>query len=157
MKKRNYIILPGLVWLFSGFMLLYKGLHFIADAILQTHSLCFRMQHLFGTAQQAATVFIGLGLLVGYVKGRFVLVKSVRRIVKRIDLLPYPIRFSQAYHPSYWLLIASMIALGVSLRFLPIALDIRGFIDVAIGSALINGSMLFFRAARSFNVAKTYL
>jgi hypothetical protein len=42
-----------------------------------------------------------------------------------------------------------MMALGLVFRFLPIPIDLRGLIDVAIGSALINGAMLYFRAARA--------
>jgi hypothetical protein len=42
-----------------------------------------------------------------------------------------------------------MILLGLSMRFMPILIDVRGVIDVAIGFALLNGSMLYFRLARN--------
>jgi hypothetical protein len=41
-----------------------------------------------------------------------------------------------------------MMMLGMIFRYLPIPIDVRGFIDLAIGSALMNGAMLYFRAAR---------
>ncbi len=123
MKHRGWVALSGFTWFFIGAFLLYKGLHLISQAAFQPDSLC----------QQ-------LG---------FVLSKTVRRVVTRISSLPLPIRLKDAYSPAYWILIASMMALGMLFRFLPIPLDIRGIIDVAIGSALINGAMLYFRASRS--------
>jgi hypothetical protein len=86
--------------------------------------------------------------MIGFAKGRLVLSKTVDRVVKRIRSLQVPIRASQIYARSYWILIGSMVALGFAMRFLPIPLDARGLIDVAIGSALVNGAMLYFRAAR---------
>ena len=90
---------------------------------------------------------VAVGLLVGFFKGRFVLSKTVSKMVGRVLSLPLPIRFSQVYHPSYYFLIALMICLGLLLKYLPIPIDLRGMIDVAIGSALVNGALLYFRAA----------
>jgi hypothetical protein len=150
MKHRTWIALSGFLWFFIGLGLLYKGLHLITEAAFQPNSLCFRLQTYFGSAQQSAVVFIGIGLMIGFFKGRFVLVKTVQRVVTRISTLPLPIRLQDAYSKSYWILIGSMVALGMTFRFLPIPIDIRGAIDVAIGSALINGAMLYFRAAAQF-------
>ena len=148
LTHRNWIAISGFVWLAVGAFLLYKGLHLISDGIVKTDTLCFKMQGLFGTPQQSGTALIAAGLFIGFIKGRFVLSKTVRRVALRISSLPLPIRFSSVYAPSYWILIGSMVALGMILRFLPIPVDLRGFIDTAIGSALINGAMLYFRAAR---------
>lgn len=149
MKHRAWIAFSGFLWFFIGAFLLYKGLYLITEAAFQTGSLCFKMGRLAGSPQQAAMGFIALGLFVGFFKGRFVLSKTVRRVVLRIAALPLPIRFKNAYSPSYWILIGSMMALGMFFRFLPIPIDIRGTIDIAIGSALINGALLYFRAAAS--------
>jgi hypothetical protein len=149
MKHRGWIAVSGFVWFFIGAFLLSKGLRLITDATLLTDSLCYRMKDTFGTPQQAGSVFIAIGLVVGFVKGRFVLAKTVRRVVSRIVALPLPIKMKDAYSSSYWILIAGMMALGMVFRFLPIAMDARGIIDVAIGSALINGALLYFRAART--------
>lgn len=149
MKHRGWIAISGFLWFFIGTFLLYKGLHLITEAAFQADSLCFKMQGMCGTAQRAATIFIAMGLFIGFFKGRFVLAKTVRRVVARIAALPLPIRFKDAYSLSYWVLIASMMALGMIFRFLPIPIDIRGTIDVAIGSALINGAMLYFRSAKA--------
>jgi hypothetical protein len=147
MKHRSWIVFSGFVWFFIGMLLLYKGLLFITDAAFQTQSLSYRLRDTFGNQQQAATSLMALGLMIGFFKGRFVLVKTVQRVVARLVSLPTPIRLKDAYTRSYWILIGSMMALGMVFRFLPLPLDVRGTIDVAIGSALINGAILYFRAA----------
>jgi hypothetical protein len=149
MKHRGWIAVSGFVWFIAGGFLLSKGLRLITDGTLQIDSLSDRMKDMFGSSQQAATILIAIGLLIGFFKGRFVLAKTVRRVVTRIVSLPLPIKLKDAYSPSYWILIAGMMALGLVFRFLPIPIDLRGLIDVAIGSALINGAMLYFRAARA--------
>lgn len=154
MRQRQWIAFSGFFWFAMGAFLLYKGLHLINDASFLSNSLCHRWAGFFGSSQQTATVLVGVGLLVGFIKGRFVLVKTVRRVVGRIASLSEPIRFTDAYAKSYWILIGSMVALGMVFRFLPIPLDLRGAIDVAIGSALVNGAMLFFRAGRELQAAR---
>lgn len=148
MKHRAWVVCSGFIWFAIGVSLIYKGLHFISVAAFQTDSLCFKMQGLFGSPQHAATGLIAAALLIGFLKGRFVLTKTVERVVTRIASLKLPIRFSEVYSKSYWILILSMVGIGISFRFLPISLDLRGVVDLAIGSALVNGSMLYFRAAK---------
>ncbi len=149
MKHRGYIALSGFMWFFMGIYLLFKGLHYITEAAFLENSLCSKMGPMFGSPQRAATVLLVVGLVVGFLKGRFVLVRTVRRVVARIASLPLPIAFKDAYARSYWLVIAFMMALGMTFRFLPIPIDLKGTVDIAIGSALVNGAMLFFRAAKA--------
>lgn len=148
MKYRAWICLSGLIWFGIGMMLLYKGLHFIADGTVQKDSLSHRF---FPTSvERGAMTLLGVGLLVGFVKGRFVLVKTVRRMVLRIVSLPLPLSWSKVYPVSYYVLIAAMMGLGMGMKRLPLPVDLRGMIDVAIGSALIHGAMLYFRAAITY-------
>ncbi len=153
MKHRSWIVFSGFIWFAIGLSLIYKGLHFISTAAFQADSLCFKMQGLFGSPQHAATGLIAAGLLIGFLKGRFVLSKTVQRVVTRIASLKLPIRFADVYSKSYWILILSMVGIGISFRFLPISLDLRGLVDLAIGSALVNGSMLYFRAAKMMRLS----
>lgn len=148
MKQRGWILCSGSIWFAVGLMLMYKGLRFISDAQIDPDSLSFRFNQSVGSTSQAGNWIIFFALIVGFAKGRFVFVKTVQRVVSRIRSLSLPIRFFQVYTRSYWLLIGSMMMLGMVFRFLPIPVDVRGFIDLAIGSALMNGAMLFFRAAR---------
>lgn len=149
MRQRGYVILSGFMWFFMGIYLLFKGLHYITQAAYERGSLCHKMSGVLGSPQQAATFLLGLGLVVGFLKGRFVLIKTVRRVVSRIASLSSPIHFKNVYAPSYWMLIAFMMMLGMTFRFLPLAPDVKGTLDVAIGSALVKGALLFFRASRS--------
>jgi hypothetical protein len=153
MKHRGWIVFSGFVWFFIGVMLLYKGVHLVALAAFQKDSLCASMQETFGSAQNAAAFLIAAGSMIGFLKGRFVLAKTAKRVVSRIASQSLPIRFKNAYSPSYWILIGFMMALGMVFRFLPIPIDIRGLIDIAIGSALISGSIFYFKAAKAMPIA----
>ncbi len=133
MRHREWIAISGLIWLGIGMMLLYKGLHLIAQSDIQ---------------EKMATLWVAIGLLIGFFKGRFILAKTVRRVVLRIISLNLPIRLNEVYAPAYFLLIGGMMGLGVLFRFLPILQEFRGMIDIAIGSALVNGAILYFRAAK---------
>ena len=148
MKHRGWIAFSGLIWLAAGISLVHKGLKFVADARYFPDAFCVRFQERFGSVQAAGTALIAVALLIGFIKGRFVLVKTVRRVSFRIQSLPLPIKITSLYTPSYLILLGSMMGLGFLIRFIPMPTDIRGFIDVAIGSALINGAILYFRAAR---------
>jgi len=74
-------------------------------------------------------------------------VKTVKKVIARIVSFGASIKLTELFSVRYLLLIALMVALGVSLRFLGLPTDVHGLIDVAIGSALINGSMIYFRLA----------
>jgi len=134
MSHRMWIFFSGFMWGVVGCLLLYKGLQFLAAGVDSGHS-------------DRALWLIGLALFVGFLKGRFVLRKTVQRMSLHIMSLKAPIQARDVYPKSYWLLLASMMALGFLLRLVP--LEVRGFVDVAVGSALINGAMLYFQVARA--------
>ena len=95
----------------------------------------------------SALVIICIALLVGFIKGRMVLSKSVMRIVGHLQAQVAPIFWKKAYDRKYYLILAIMMGIGMGLRFVSIPDGVRGFIDVTIGSALINGAVLYFREA----------
>jgi hypothetical protein len=113
--------ISGAIWFSAGSFLLYKGISFTEGFFLYA-----------------------IAIPVGYLKGRYVLSKTVGRMMHRIASLSTPITFWNVYPFSYWFLIAGMMALGVLCRFLPN--QVRGFVDLAIGSALVYGAFLYFRA-----------
>jgi len=149
MSKRMWIAFSGVIWIVVGVFLLTLGVRFIvAEAQSgQGSSLITSLSVLTGGREQAALALVAIGLLIGFVKGRYVLIKTVKRVSERILSLPLPIRPSQVYSRGYLLLIGGMIALGISLKWLGIPLSIRGLVDVAVGSALIHGAMAYFRVA----------
>lgn len=146
------ILLSGAVWLGVGIMLLTKGLNLVVQAAHPDHFsakawIIPSLTSIAGGREQAALLIIATGLLLGFIKGRWVLVKSVQRTVTRILSQPSPLKFSQIYAKSYYFLILGMMGLGFILKLLPLAADFKGLIDVAIGSALMNGALLYFRCA----------
>ncbi len=142
MNRRSFIVFSGSLWFVIGLALMYRGLHYISEAQMDPNALS-------KGSSSAGNWIIFFALVVGFIKGRFIFAKTVERVVSRIRALSAPIRFWHVYSLSYWILIASMMGISLLFKYLPIPVDIRGFINLAVGSALVNGSMLYFRAART--------
>lgn len=148
------VFLSGLVWFAVGMWLLPLGLNLLlADTQggsiidISRYPMIGAMVPYFGELEQVALLFVALGLFIGIFKGRFVLGKSARRSIERIKSFPNPTSLSNIYSAKYYILLGSMIGLGVTIKLLGLPNDIRGFVDVAIGAALINGAVIYFRAA----------
>lgn len=146
------ILISGLIWLGVGCMLLSLGINFIVESILKenlqqlTRPILDRLSPYVGGLDTAALILIGLSLCMGYLKGRYILRKTAKREVSRIVALPSPIRFNQLYTKKYYILLGVMIFLGLLMKLA--ALDVRGAVDVTVGSALISGAILYFRHGR---------
>jgi hypothetical protein len=151
LSKTTWIAISGMIWFVVGMGLLTLGLNFIIyKAQMEFHettSLVAKIAPFTGGREQAALTLIVIGLIIGFIKGRFVLVRTVRRVVERILKLNPPIKIFQVYSKGYLLLIVGMILLGLSMKWLSFPMEIRGTIDVAIGSALMNGAVAYFRTA----------
>jgi len=150
LNHSSMIVFSGAVWLVIGVMLMFKGLNMLAFAAFfpgQPLKLLPAVQKIVSSPQQAALILICLALFIGFMKGRYVLAKTVRRVVGRILSLPSPVDLKDAYTGRYLALLAFMMALGMAMKWVPMAEDLRGFIDVSVGSALINGAILYFRKA----------
>ena len=149
-SHRTLIFFSGFIWLGVGILLLSKGLRLIVTAAYEIgggSSLFHRLSSFLGNVQQAALFVISLALLMGFIKGRFILSKTVARVVARIFTLPSPVEMKKIYTKNYYILLGAMVCLGMVMRGLSLSSDIRGFIDVTIGSALVNGAILYFRSA----------
>lgn len=145
------IYLSGFIWLAVGCFLLPLGLNFVVESLLPenaslSHPILNFLGAFAGGMESAALVWIALALLIGFIKGNKVFSKSVDKSVTRILSLPNPAPLTQIYTPAYYVLLGSMVLLGFLVRFTP--QDIRGGVDIVVGSALIHGAMLYFRKAR---------
>jgi hypothetical protein len=151
LSKTSWIAISGVIWFIVGIGLLTLGLNFIVfkaqSDLSDTTSLIAKLTRVAGGRDQAALVLVMIGLIIGFIKGRFVLAKTVRRVVERILSLQMPVQFSQVYSRGYLMLIGGMILLGMSMKWLGLPDEVRGLIDVAIGSALMNGATAYFRIA----------
>jgi hypothetical protein len=151
-RHSTLIALSGLLWFAVGISLLSLGLSLVMGAVQQIQDGQspdnYPLLSLTGSVSLAACTILASGMLLGFLKARLVLAKSVNRVVQRIRNLPEPASLFTIYNLPYCILIGSMILLGMTIRFIGLADDIRGFIDITIGTALFNGSSFYFRNAK---------
>lgn len=151
-NHRVLITLSGLLWLAIGTFLLFIGLRFLTTSLLVVSpgfSVASLMRSLPFSPENQAVCLMALAIFLGSFKGRFLLSKSAKRQLARIASLPNPAPLRLIYGKGYYLLIALMMSMGGVMRLLPISLDTRGVIDIVIGSALIQGSLFYFKAKSS--------
>jgi hypothetical protein len=151
MSRVAWIALSGAVWFLVGAGLLIVGMDRIVFKaqmdVHETTSWIASLSGWMGGREQAALLLILIALLIGVIKGRFAMGRAVVRVTKRLQALAEPLSLGQVYSKGYLLLIAGMVGLGMGMKALGLSSEIRGFIDIAVGSALMNGALLYFRAA----------
>jgi len=128
MRQGFYIAFSGVIWLSIGVYLLFKGVDFLNKSNLKPINF---------------SLIIMASLLVGLLKEKYILKKTVKRISKRIHSLTLPVSVFKIYDIKFYVIIFMMIILGQLLKWLSFPLIIRGGIDVAIGLALIKGGSSF--------------
>ena len=133
-----------------GALLIYKGRTLLVQAGDQimlgdrAHLPLFSLFEKFTSdVRQASLFMVMFAFLIGYMKGRFVLRKPALRISRRIRSFEGKIPLRRLYTVGYLCLIGGMMGLGMTMRFLPIPVDVRGFIDFTIGIALLSGALQF--------------
>ncbi|MBA2726920.1 MAG: hypothetical protein H0U49_01940 [Parachlamydiaceae bacterium] len=144
----NVSFISGLIWICVGCFLLQMGLKLILDPTYApggSTPILSNIQGVMGGLQEAGIALIAIALYIGYLKGKHLLRKSARQGVERLRSFPDPMPIQNMYSPKYYILLGGMIGLGMSMRFLGLPNDIRGGIDVAVGAALINGALEYFR------------
>lgn len=147
-SHRTLILVSGGLWLAVGLYLLPLGIRFLVESSRSGASHLYLLESLSAlgvSMESAALISIALGLAVGYGKSKAIFSKVVQRGVAHIRSLPKQASLTAVYTKKYVALLGIMIFLGVAMRWSP--LDIRGFVDVFVGSALINGAVLYFRRA----------
>ncbi|MBM3192130.1 MAG: hypothetical protein FJZ63_05735 [Chlamydiae bacterium] len=146
------IVISGCVWLFIGCLLTVRGLFFIVGSMLVSSydesPLLKFLQKFFQDPEKSLLFLVFFAVMLGFLKGRFVLARTVRRAVKRLVLLPAPLKVQALFPWSYLLVMVAMMGLGMLFKYLSLAKDVRGFIDIAVGSALVNGAFIYFKHAQ---------
>ncbi len=154
LSHSKLIMISGLVWFAIGVYLLQMGLNLLIEGIANADTAGARyplfnaLKDYLGSVQTVALSLVVVALFIGYFKGRYVLGKSAAKGVERILTFPNPAHLKNLYSAKYYILIAVMISLGMSMRFFGVSNDVRGFVDAIIGSALINGAMIYFKLAQ---------
>lgn len=149
LSKQVWILISGISWLLIGFLLLKKGIYFILNSIQessQTPLIDGLSCILKGGRYQIGLCLICIGLFLGLIKNRLILSKTANRISDRVKTsFNHRLSLNEVYDRKYYTILCLMIGFGIAFRWFSLPSDIRGIIDVAIGSALIQGSLLYFR------------
>lgn len=85
-------------------------------------------------------------IVIGWGKGRFVLAKTSRRNIERIEGMTTPVRPIFVYSARSWIVISVMVGISIALNLSPIDPLWRGAINLGIGMGLIVSSMAYLKA-----------
>lgn len=126
---RTRLLTAAIVWATVGFFLTAKGVYLSREGSLAI-----------------VVPVILTGLLLGMVKGRFILDRVAAKIILHIGAKPTRACLGGLFSVRNWLLIAVMIIFGRTLSVLPIEAGIKTGLYVMVGSALAYSSRLLWRA-----------
>ncbi|MBI5274299.1 MAG: hypothetical protein HY860_04510 [Chlamydiales bacterium] len=146
MHRSVAMILASILWLTIGSLLLVKGLNMVnVLATWQAHAplLSWFYQHQ-QKEMHAPLMLVFLGVFLGFIKGNTVFRKMVRKNVYRLKQMQR-VKVMQIFPRATWIIMASMMFLGFLFKLLPIPLDVRAVILIAVGSALIQGAIFYLR------------
>ncbi|MEM8629178.1 MAG: hypothetical protein AAGF04_03825 [Chlamydiota bacterium] len=139
MNKWQATAISGLLWMVGGFSLLSKGLRLFFEGALSAESSY--------PSYNLLLIYLTLALLVGFLKGKWVLRRTAERIFQRILDWEGPISFFQLYDKRTALILLLMMGMGLLMNRLALPPLYRGWIDLAVGAALIQSACTFFRFA----------
>lgn len=131
--KKTSLIIVGIVWATVGIGLSIAGINWIS--------------HLgFGPKM---IIFISLSVVIGLLKGKFILQKIAKKYYKRSEVIEFNkndiyLGWLKILGVRGFILIGLMIAMGSFLRHSNIDRPILGIIYLAVGMALVYASKIFF-------------
>ena len=137
MGKQRLLQIAGLIWVIVGLFLIYRGSGLYNLAVIEQN-----------TSKETLIISIILGVVIGILKGKFVLSKTALRNRNRINQLVPPISIHQVFSGPFYGFIAGMMILGFLLREFNGYLG--GYVVVAsiycgIGMALIAASSVYWK------------
>jgi hypothetical protein len=124
----THLLLASVLWTFVGSALIFRGAGWLIEA-------------------EKIWLAIIAGLL-GTLKSLFILDKSVRKSIERIQLLADGSCLGGVYSFKTWALIVCMILLGYLLRHLPVSPELVGALYIGIGWSLVLSSRIGWSAWR---------
>ena len=140
MNKQRLIQVAGLIWIIVGVFLIYRGSGLYNLAVTEQN-----------TSKEAIVISLILGIVLGIIKGKFVLSKTARRNRDRINQLTPPLKIHNIFSGPFYGFIVGMMALGFLLRTFNTYLG--GYVVVAaiycgVGMALIAASYVYWKNDR---------
>jgi hypothetical protein len=135
--KQRLLKIAGLIWIVVGLFLIYRGSDLYNLAVIEQN-----------TSKETLIISIILGVVIGIIKGKFVLSKTALRNRNRINQLVSPLSIHQIFSGPFYGLILGMMLLGFLLREFNSYLG--GYVVVAsiycgIGMALIAASSVYWK------------
>jgi hypothetical protein len=98
-------------------------------------------------APETAPMVMGLSCLaavvIGFAKGKFVLSKTARKNVARINQMVQPQKAINVYSLPSWLMISLMVLISIALNVGQVPDMVRGAVNLGIGLALIVSSFVY--------------
>ena len=127
----------GFIWIVVGLFLIYRGSGLYQLAAQEQNS-----------GLKAIIISLLLGIILGIIKGKFVLSKTARKNRNRIDQLTLPLKIHNIFSGPFYGFIVGMMALGFLLRTFNTYLG--GYVVVAaiycgVGMALIAASYVYWK------------
>ena len=137
MDKRRLLQIAGVIWVIVGLFLIYRGSGLYNLAVIEQN-----------TAKETLIISVILGVVLGILKGKFVLSKTALRNRNRINQLIPPLSIHHVFSGPFYGFIAGMMVLGFLLR--EFNAYIGGYVVVAsiycgIGMALIAASSVYWK------------
>ena len=137
MDKQRLLQIAGLIWIIVGLFLIYRGSGLYNLAVIEQN-----------TSKETLIISVILGVVIGILKGKFVLSKTALRNRNRISQLVPPLSIHQVFSGPFYGFIAGMMILGFLLREFNGYLG--GYVVVAsiycgIGMALIAASSVYWK------------
>lgn len=167
--NRHLLIVAAITWVILGLFLMTRGIDLLLlvpdfDTILEPYRVNTNLntnlspffiwlsQQLDNTLE-AGLFYVVIALALGTIKAKTIFRKIVSRNVARITkmqtkkLLPI-----YAFSMKDYIVMSAMMLLGIICRALDVWVDIRGCIILAVGAALLQGSIYYFQARRQIMI-----
>lgn len=127
---------------------------FVMWGVVGTGLLIFGMNALFAPSLTALNhgdarpglmegLALTVALIIGFLKGNFVLKKIAMKYIYRIQRLPKLSPFYMTFAPKNWILVAGMITLGKIVRVYGSSPFVVGVIYITVGFALVLGARTY--------------
>ncbi|WP_232432150.1 hypothetical protein [Chamaesiphon minutus] len=139
LNRQQHLLIAAAIWILVGTGLLIMGCIF-----------WFHFPYL-GFVDKEHIGFGSLALVVGLLKGKFVLEKTAVRTIERANALTEtnPVKsIIQMFGGKTIALILAMMGIGIILRAAGVSFEIRGLIYIAVGTALLWSCQRYLVAAR---------
>ncbi|XVJ51321.1 MAG: hypothetical protein HEQ32_04250 [Vampirovibrio sp.] len=122
------------IWMTGGLMLSFRGVHFLQES-------------------HASVMILSLSvvgaLVLGMLKGKFILNKSSIRNILRLQALESPQKAIHVYPLRSWIVIGVMLLISIGLNIFQVNPFTRGLINLGVGMGLITSSFIYLKYLKS--------